>query len=382
MANPDKWYKRDPQAYIQDTRHLPWQVRAVYSEFIDRQRLDERPLPHDLNWLACAFHMPRGVIKRGIERLMADGFVLLSPAGGLVNPKCMTDIAGRLHQREVNTQTARTRSANRKAAEITSKKDGQNSDKTSSGNAREGSETRNLFNDDAGISFNETGHNEEVKREDRRDSSPTPHGVGRGGFKVSADDQHRQAYLDGQRIKQGVATKSARAAQRCTGELDGSRGILFVGGKLSVDGPALDELRADFPGVDINAACNRAGADLAGRRNYPSYDQAMAELRKAADIIRSVRQVKAAAGATEKRSLTREEELDRTEEILASDEAYWNCKRYGAAGPHQPGCLITEPHCLERLKLAFDKQNRRIRRADIRSFNKATHPAAGAEVPF
>lgn len=168
MANPDYFYKRYPQAYIQDTRHLPWQVRAVYSEFIDRQRLDERPLPHDIGWLACAFHMPRSVIKRGIEKLMAEGMLIRSQ-GGLINPKCMADIAARLHQREVNTATAQARSATK-----TRNKLGQNSEKTSNANDRVAPEKASDINQSFGNSFHEAGSIREVKKVDSEDITPPP----------------------------------------------------------------------------------------------------------------------------------------------------------------------------------------------------------------
>lgn len=99
-----------------------------------------------------------------------------------------------------------------------------------------------------------------------------------------ADDLARQAYEDGLRIKQGVTTKSARAGQRSVGSLDGSQGIAFAKGKLTVFNGAAVALAKDFPGINIGEVCNRAGPDIA-KLSYPSADDAMAVLRKWAQIV-------------------------------------------------------------------------------------------------
>lgn len=99
-----------------------------------------------------------------------------------------------------------------------------------------------------------------------------------------ADRLNRQAYERGLQLKQGSAAKSARATQRTKGELDGSQGIKFEGGKLSVFNGSAAELLADFPGVDLKIVCNRAGPDVS-RMSYPTRDDAMAILRKWAEIV-------------------------------------------------------------------------------------------------
>jgi hypothetical protein len=105
-----------------------------------------------------------------------------------------------------------------------------------------------------------------------------------GDAGASADEIARQAYEDGLRIKQGVATQSARAAQRSTGSLDGSQGIAFAKGKLTVFNGAAIALSQDFPGINIGEVCDRAGPDVA-KLNYPNADDAMAVLRKWARIV-------------------------------------------------------------------------------------------------
>jgi hypothetical protein len=111
------------------------------------------------------------------------------------------------------------------------------------------------------------------------------------GVPPSADEIARRAYLNGELIKQGAVAKSARATRRAKGELDGSRGILFESGKLTVANGAAAELRQDFPGIDLAAVCDRAGPGIT-RMNHPSRDDAMAELRKWARIASESQQAR------------------------------------------------------------------------------------------
>jgi|GEM_PF-2705382 len=108
-----------------------------------------------------------------------------------------------------------------------------------------------------------------------------------GGASPSAPDTlgdrlAREAMERGARIKQGVATKSA---PRPKGELDGSRGIAFNDGKLSVMNGAAAALAGDFPDLDIGAVCNSAGPYVAKLR-HPRFDDAMALLRRSAQWLR------------------------------------------------------------------------------------------------
>jgi hypothetical protein len=98
------------------------------------------------------------------------------------------------------------------------------------------------------------------------------------------DDLHKAAFEKGQRIKQGSVAKSARAIQRVKGELDGSHGIEFLDGKLTVMNGAAAKLAEAFPGIDLDAVCDRAGPDIT-RMSYPTADDAMAVLRKWGRII-------------------------------------------------------------------------------------------------
>lgn len=100
----------------------------------------------------------------------------------------------------------------------------------------------------------------------------------------NADELARQAYLDGLAIKAGKTAKSARAIQRTKGELDGSRGITLIDGKLTVVNGSAATLADEFPGIDLTAVCNRAAPDLS-KTPYPSYGDAMAVLRKWAQIV-------------------------------------------------------------------------------------------------
>lgn len=97
------------------------------------------------------------------------------------------------------------------------------------------------------------------------------------------DEEHREAYLRGLEIKGGKTPKSARAAAAAKGELDGSRGITFADGKLTISDSVSARLSEDFPKVEMKAVCNKAAPEVA-RMRYPSADDAIAVLRKWAQI--------------------------------------------------------------------------------------------------
>jgi hypothetical protein len=113
------------------------------------------------------------------------------------------------------------------------------------------------------------------------------------------DDIARQAYLDGLRIKQGVATKSARATQRGRGELDGTHGVeLNDDGKLVVMNGVKAALMRDFPGVNLDSVCNKAVPDIM-KLAYPTALDAVGALRKHAqwDLERRQGQGKSQSGS-------------------------------------------------------------------------------------
>jgi len=74
-------------------------------------------------------------------------------------------------------------------------------------------------------------------------------------------------------------TKNANSRNRPRGELDGSHGITFAGGKLTVVNGTLASLQAEFPGIDFSSVCNKAAPALA-KLSYPTFEHAMATLRQ------------------------------------------------------------------------------------------------------
>lgn len=74
-------------------------------------------------------------------------------------------------------------------------------------------------------------------------------------------------------------TKNANSRNRPKGELDGSHGITFTGGKLTVVNGTLASLQAEFPGIDFSSVCNKAAPALA-KLSYPTFEHAMATLRQ------------------------------------------------------------------------------------------------------
>jgi hypothetical protein len=74
-------------------------------------------------------------------------------------------------------------------------------------------------------------------------------------------------------------SKNSSPRNRPKGELDGSHGITFAGGKLKVVNGTLSLLRSEFPGIDFDAVCNKAAPALA-KLSYPTFEHAMATLRQ------------------------------------------------------------------------------------------------------
>jgi hypothetical protein len=74
-------------------------------------------------------------------------------------------------------------------------------------------------------------------------------------------------------------TKNAGPRNRPKGELDGSHGITFAGGKLTVVNGTLASLQSEFPGIDFSSVCNKAAPALA-KLSYPTFEHAMATLRQ------------------------------------------------------------------------------------------------------
>ncbi len=93
------------------------------------------------------------------------------------------------------------------------------------------------------------------------------------------DQIHRMAMEAGHLIKGGSAAKSNRASVRTKGELDGSGGVLFENGKLSVHNGVHALLTRDFPGIDLQAVCDRAGPEITKLR-WPTTEDAVACMRK------------------------------------------------------------------------------------------------------
>lgn len=93
------------------------------------------------------------------------------------------------------------------------------------------------------------------------------------------DQIHRMAMEAGHMIKGGTSAKSHRATSRARGELDGSGGVLFVDGKLTVLNGVRAALSNDFPGIDLQAVCDRAGSELT-KLNWPTTSDAISCIRK------------------------------------------------------------------------------------------------------
>lgn len=121
---------------------------------------------------------------------------------------------------------------------------------------------------------------------EKNSNTPLPPNGGMVGVQVNdhwskeaANIQAKAAYEAGLQIKQGVATKSARAFQAAVGELDGSKGITLREGRLTVSPEIASDLAAEYPGIDVTSVCDKAAPEVLKQR-YPRRDDALASLRK------------------------------------------------------------------------------------------------------
>jgi hypothetical protein len=121
--------------------------------------------------------------------------------------------------------------------------------------------------------------------------------------KAEVAEAHRRAMEAGERLKGGKVAKSGRAVQATQGELDGSKGIKFEGGKLAVVNGAYADLVADFPGVNLQAVFNKVAPEIA-KNKYPTMELAMSLIRKwaqfaADDVAKGGRTIRGTAVADE-----------------------------------------------------------------------------------
>lgn len=99
----------------------------------------------------------------------------------------------------------------------------------------------------------------------------------------------REAYEAGLRIKGEATAKSARPEFKARGGLDGSQGLLLDGhGRLKfvngVGQQIADALLADFPGISLDAVCNRAAAEIV-KTGFVDAFQAKVILRRHAQFV-------------------------------------------------------------------------------------------------
>lgn len=117
-------------------------------------------------------------------------------------------------------------------------------------------------------------------------------GVAREREESENDRICRQAYEREAETKGGKTAKSARSFQRAKGELDGSTGITLENGKLTLVNGSAAAILDEFPGIDLAAVSNKAAPELM-RCNYPTHDQAMAVIRKWAQIAQEAKPARA-----------------------------------------------------------------------------------------
>ncbi len=122
-----------------------------------------------------------------------------------------------------------------------------------------------------------------------------------------ANRQAREAMELGSKIKGGKPVKTNPTSSAIVGELDGSAGLTLHKGRLTfVNGVGAQlraELSAEYPGVDLDAACDKATPEIM-RKKYPSTHFAMATLRKWARVDTQLIKKQAATNKFKNESLS------------------------------------------------------------------------------
>lgn len=253
MSRALPWYKRSPADWQRGTRKdaMSLELRGFYSECLDAMWDLQGQLPKDAKKLAMLTGTNARLVRALMPKLLELGKMLETETGYL-NPRMMADILG-IDELELEGEFAPIQHP----IEIDSRSIGDRTNLEPISKIQKSSmiTTRDLEIDRDIDSLGNT----------------------------RADVLHLQAYQRGLELKGGAKAKSARAISRSRGELDGSRGIAFEDGKLTVVNGTAAKLLEDFPGVSLEAVCDRAGPELA-KFNWPNHNDALAVLRKWARI--------------------------------------------------------------------------------------------------
>lgn len=291
MSRALPWYKRNPADWQRGTRKdaMSLELRGFYSECLDAMWDLQGQLPKDAKKLAMLTGTNARLVRALMPKLLELG-KMIETAAGYLNPRMMADIIGKA-ELELEGEFAPIQPL--LDLDSSSNRDRTNLEPISKIQKNPIKTTRDL----------------EIDRD--IDSLGN----------ARADVLHLQAYQRGLEIKGDTRAKSARAISRSRGELDGSRGIAFADGKLTVVNGTAAQLLEDFPGVNLEAVCDRAGPEIA-KFGWPSYGDALSVLRKWARIaLESKPSSSGSTPSSSKRKDFASERIERARSLMIKTEA-------------------------------------------------------------
>jgi uncharacterized protein YdaU (DUF1376 family) len=292
MSRRDPWFKFYPSDWLRDTRELSLEQRGAYIDAICIHMERNGPIPDDMTWLAHQMHISKRKAQAIVEQLL-EAKMLNRTGAGLTNSKCEKVIAERDAQRKIAAEAAINRERTKRESALNQRRTDAEPETNQARKIDENSEKHNEINKTEADLCHEEGTTRARSRNKKEDIRPIegPYGPSNGegsedfpparAAKPRAEgDASQQAYHLGEQINRGriklTQAERARQTEECAG-------IEYVGGKLSVfNGTALELIR-DFPGIDLNAVCNRAAPDVAKLRN-PTPDQMLAAVRRHAQF--------------------------------------------------------------------------------------------------
>lgn len=255
MSSKLPWYKRSPDSWRSGTYGMSFELRGIYSECLDAMWDLQGQLPKSVEKLAVMLRCNPRSVRKLIPQLIVMG-KLIETSIGYYNKRMMCDILGTEElpvggEFEPNSTPIRT--------EFEPNSSGIHAEFASNEPENPLVSTR-VF---------KTQSQRKSQREDARARDPQS--------EVQAKQAMRQAL--------NPSAAYVRPTSKAW-ELDGSLGLTFKLGKLSIDDHAIASvLQADFPGVDLASVCNRAGDELA-RGGAQTFERGMAVLRRHAQFAR------------------------------------------------------------------------------------------------
>jgi uncharacterized protein YdaU (DUF1376 family) len=247
------WYKRNPDRWRSGTYGMSFELRGIYSECLDAMWDSQGQIPKDVEKLSVMLRCNPRSVRKLIPQLLAIG-KLIETSIGYYNKRMMLDILG---TEELPVGAEFEPNSSRIHAEFESNSSGIHAEFESNAPKNPVVSTR-VF---------KTQSQKKSQREDAQ----------------ARDPQDEVRAKEAQRLALNPSAAYVRPTSKAW-ELDGSLGLSFRLGKLSIDDAAIAEtFRADFPGIDLVAVCNRAGDELA-KGGAQTFERGMAAIRRHAQF--------------------------------------------------------------------------------------------------